>query len=149
MRLPVSPDVSLPRRCCHCQFFWNVGRKCRRQATGLPAICDCCESTYGNQCTSKSPKYINCNGLHPTSSKTCNQYLSEKKVLALKLFEKLTLSKASDHVLTCCIRPCITFASILTMRTSLPLTIQFFTGLPNSQPHTKAFLSEISLQQRC
>lgn len=57
-----------------------------------------------------------------------------KKKVTLKTIEKLTFSKARDRVLTLCIYPSITFASVITKRTSPPSTSQPQTGPLSSRP---------------
>lgn len=53
LRLLICSYRPLLQRFFYCQFFGHVGRNCRQQAEGFPAICERWGATHGPECTSK------------------------------------------------------------------------------------------------
>lgn len=80
VHLPVCPYLPLPCKCYHCFLGTWV-----KTADGKPVAY---LTRDDSECTADSPKCINCNGPHPASSKRCDRYLFDKKMVSLKTIDK-------------------------------------------------------------
>lgn len=125
--------MPISRKCFPCQFFEHLGQTCRRQAHGIPAICERCELIHDTQCIAKSSKCVNCSSSHLTSLKKYDRHLFKKVIVTLKTIEQLTFLEAHDCVLTRCVCPGVTFISILTRRFPQPTTNEFLTASRSSR----------------
>ena len=107
----VRPYIPLPRRCFYCHRFGHVTDTCRRKIKGEKKICHNCGQDEHGDCENNS-FCINCRGNHPSVSKKCDRYVMEKEILTVRAKEHTTYSEAKKKVLSQCIRPGVTFASV-------------------------------------
>ena len=114
----VRPYIPAPRRCYYCHRFGHVNDNCRRRLKGEEKICYNCGQEDHGECH-RTSYCINCQENHPSISKTCDRYILEKEILAFRSKEHVTYLEAKKNVLSQCIRPGITFASILKKSTSI------------------------------
>ena len=112
LRLQVKPYVPTPRRCYYCQKFGHVSNNCRRKIKGEKNICNICGQEDHGECNN-TPSCVNCRESHPSSSKKCDRYILEKEIQTVKTKDRISFVEAKNRVLSQCIRPGVTFASIL------------------------------------
>lgn len=127
----VRPYYPSPRRCYNCQRFGHVGKYCR-SSTALCVDCGL-PSHKGTECT-RSLTCVNCGGSHSASSKSCDCYLFEKELIALKIKERLSFREAKERAMEIYVRPGVTFSSVI--KKPLPTAI---VSIPNDtiEPTTK------------
>ena len=111
LRLHVRPYVPAPRRCFFCQKFGHVSNGCRRKLKGEKRTCDNCGQDDHGEC-SRPSLCINCGENHPASSKTCERFVLEREIQAVRAKENIPFSEARRQVLAQFIRPGVTFASV-------------------------------------
>lgn len=112
LRFPVRPYVPTPKRCYHCQRFGHVSDKCRLRLKNLPGTCFNCGQTAHGACD-KIPFCINCGESHPSSSRNCERYVLEREIQTVRAKEHISFSEAKQKVLSLCIRPGVTFSSVI------------------------------------
>ena len=108
----VKPYVPLPRRCFYCHRFGHINDNCRKRPKGEKKICHNCGKDEHGECEN-TPFCVNCRENHPSTSKTCDRYVLEKEILAVHSKEHITYSEAKRNVLSRCIRPGTTYASVM------------------------------------
>ena len=112
LRLQVRPYIPTPRRCFYCQKFGHISNSCRRKLKDEKKICNNCGQEEHGECT--VPSFcVNCAGNHPASSKTCDRFVLEQEIQAVKAKENIPFPEAKRMVLDQFIRPGVSFASVL------------------------------------
>lgn len=89
----VRPYIPNPKRCFNC---WKIGHYSSRCAS-LPLCKICSEIMHDGECTSP-PKCINCQGLHPSLSTSCNVYKKAVKIQELMTIQNLSFREASRRI---------------------------------------------------
>ena len=91
-----------PERCNNCHRLKHRTNRCRIKAT-----CSYCISTQHNrtQCTADAPKYMNCYGVHESTSRIRPKFQYEKNVCTLTTeqgisFVEARTQKESEHIRT-------------------------------------------------
>ncbi|GBL90252.1 hypothetical protein AVEN_105262-1, partial [Araneus ventricosus] len=90
LNIRVRPYIPYPLRCFKCQKFGHSQTACRGKQ-----ICSRCASgghSYSS-CQSK-PNCANCHQAHESASKSCPQWIEEKKIQEVRVKKKLTYSEA-------------------------------------------------------
>ena len=108
----VKPYVPVPRRCFYCHRFGHINDNCRKRLKGEKRICHNCGKDEHGECE-RTPFCVNCQENHPSVSKTCDRYVLEREILAVRSKEHITYPEAKRIVLSQCIRPGTTFASVI------------------------------------
>ena len=108
----VRPYIPAPKRCFYCHRFGHVNDNCRRRLKGDKKICYNCGQDEHGECE-RTSFCVNCRENHPSVSKTCDRYVLEREILAVRSKEHITYIEAKKRVLSQSIRPGITFASIM------------------------------------
>ena len=124
LRLQVRPYVPAPRRCYYCQRYGHVSNNCRRRIKGEKMICNTCGQEDHGECHN-APFCINCKESHPASSKKCDRYILEREIQTLRSKEQISFLEAKSKVLSQCIRPGVTFASVLNKSKKRTVTSAF------------------------
>ena len=93
----VRQYIPLPRRCYNCQRYGHSGAKCRREV----AVCTRCGGDLAGDHkpeTCRLPENCaNCQQPHSVTSKTCQKYLFEKEMLAIKTKGSRTIRPRTIH----------------------------------------------------
>ncbi|GFT05494.1 uncharacterized protein TNCV_3159941 [Trichonephila clavipes] len=86
----IRPYIPNPLRCFQCQRFGHSHTACRGQLT-----CSRC-ATVGHPSTdcTLEPKCVNCSQSHPSDSKLCSQWKTEKEIQIIKTNRNLTYLEA-------------------------------------------------------
>ncbi|GFV49499.1 uncharacterized protein TNCV_3736371 [Trichonephila clavipes] len=86
----IRPYVPNPLRCFKCQRFGHSHTACRGQLT-----CSRC-ATVGHPSTdcTLEPRCVNCSQSHPSDSKLCSQWKTEKEIQIIKTNRNLTYLEA-------------------------------------------------------
>ena len=108
----VKPYVPTPKRCFHCQRFGHVLAKCRSKLKDLRGTCFNCGQTAHGECN-KTPFCVNCGEGHPSSSRKCDSFILEQEIQAVRAKEHISFLEAKQKVLAQCIRPGISFATVV------------------------------------
>ena len=76
LQVRVDTYIPNPVRCFNCQRYGHFKTSCSR-----PATCEKCgeEGHSGDTCEG-SPRCVNCQGCHPSNSKTCPKWVQEKQI---------------------------------------------------------------------
>ncbi|XP_064462126.1 uncharacterized protein LOC135372450 [Ornithodoros turicata] len=92
----VRPYIPNPRRCFKCQRFGHHSQVCRGRL-----ICPKCAGD-GNDHTPESCKNtfrcVNCEGNHPSYSRSCPRFSDEKEILKIKTVQQLTYKAAKTQL---------------------------------------------------
>ncbi|XP_067685430.1 uncharacterized protein [Haliotis asinina] len=75
----VEVYVSNPLRCYKCQKFGHGSQSCRNAV-----VCQRCGDNHEDTNCQKDPRCANCDGSHPTFSKSCPVWQREAKIMKLK-----------------------------------------------------------------
>ena len=79
-------------RCFHCQRLGHIAAQCHNQK-----VCEFCAHTHGDHdmCVS-GVKCANCGGSHPSSSKTCVEYIRRYEALTKQHSEPIHISTTAS-----------------------------------------------------
>ncbi|XP_064461589.1 uncharacterized protein LOC135371469 [Ornithodoros turicata] len=92
----VRPYIPNPRRCFKCQRFVHHSQVCRGRL-----ICSKCAGD-GNDHNPESCKNtfrcVNCEGHHPSYSRSCPRFSDEKEILKIKTVQQLTYKAAKTQL---------------------------------------------------
>ncbi|XP_055691214.1 uncharacterized protein LOC129794488 [Lutzomyia longipalpis] len=87
--------IPAPFRCVICQKIGHTKKRCSSSAKHLCGFC--AQDYHGNeQCTSPA-KCVNCNGSHPSFSKTCPIYLEEREINAIRVTMRIPYNLARQE----------------------------------------------------
>ena len=88
MQVKVDVYIPNPLRCYSCQVFGHHENKCGRH----PVCCNCDEPEHcgPSGVRDKPAKCVNCSSDHPATSKQCQQWEKEKKILKIKFENNLS-----------------------------------------------------------
>ena len=88
--VPVRPFFPNPMRCFQCQKFGHIAPRCEGKNT-----CPRCgkDKHDGDKCTSE-PHCVNCEGTHPAYSRDCPVMKDERKIMEIKILERIPYSEA-------------------------------------------------------
>ena len=111
----VKQYIPRPRRCFYCQEFGHVLTSCRLKEQGKEALCVNCGKNAHGICQD-IPKCIHCGNSHPSSSKSCDIYIMEQEIQAVKVVERLSYAEARSKVMNKYIRPGVSFSSVVAAR---------------------------------
>ena len=110
LRVSVDPYIPNPLRCYACQVFGHHENKCHREE-----ICaNCGESKHSADETDckRPPKCVNCKEDHPTNSRQCQAWHTEKEILKVKYTRNISFPEARKIVETYTAAPGKSYASI-------------------------------------
>jgi hypothetical protein len=113
----VRQYVPLPRRCFNCQNYGHGSKHCRNKQSICPRCGEICSDAHEPVNCQKPIKCYHCKEPHLTSSRTCNKYLMEKEIIAVKTKEKISFREARQKVSQMFLKPGTTYSSILQNRT--------------------------------
>ncbi|XP_055932955.1 uncharacterized protein LOC129962977 [Argiope bruennichi] len=107
---PVKHFIPNPLRCFKCQKFGHTITACRGKQ-----ICARCSSSdhESNTCNSTEAKSYNCDGDHPSYSRSCPHYKLEKEILTVKITKNLSFPDARKIVADRTPKPNLSYASAL------------------------------------
>ena len=87
----------------------------RLKEQGKEAVCVNCSKTAHGICQD-IPKCIHCGNNHPSSSKSCDIFIMEQEIQAVKVVERLCYAEARSKVMNKYIRPGVSFSSVVAAR---------------------------------
>ena len=94
LNIRVNCFIPNPLRCFNCQKFGHGANRCRHKK--VCAKCGQQEHDFEN--CPNDPKCVNCGGPHPSSAKTCPQWLNEKEVQKHKSLNNCSFKEAREVV---------------------------------------------------
>ncbi|GFX27894.1 uncharacterized protein TNCV_3083171 [Trichonephila clavipes] len=86
LHCPVRPYIPNPLRCFQCQRFGHSKTTCR----GQPTCARCAEVGHDSADCKAREKCVNCKGDHPSYSRSCPTWSTEKEITALKIKNKIS-----------------------------------------------------------
>ncbi|GFU59108.1 uncharacterized protein TNCV_1920401 [Trichonephila clavipes] len=90
LRCSVRPYIPNPLRCFQYQRYGHSKPTCR----GKPTCARCGEGRHDSGECNGQEKCINCKGVHPTYSRSCNTWKLEKEIITVKIKNRLTYPEA-------------------------------------------------------
>lgn len=94
LRCPIRPYIPNPLRCFHCQRFGHSKAACR----GSMVCARCSIAGHESEGCSNTARCFNCNGDHPSFSKSCPKWQFEKEIQAVRAKQNLTYPEARKVV---------------------------------------------------
>ena len=89
IKAKVSPFVPSPLRCFRCQKFGHTSTNCSAKE-----VCrECGKDKHEGEC-SESPKCVNCEGEHSSTSKNCPKWKLEVEIQRIKTLDKCSFTEA-------------------------------------------------------
>ncbi|KYN19123.1 hypothetical protein ALC57_08549 [Trachymyrmex cornetzi] len=95
----VSPFIFRIKTCFNCYRIGHISKYCKRN----PRCRLCGQPPHGEETICErqdlSPKYINCNGDHLSTSSNCPLFIRQKNIQSLAAVENISLNEARKRVL--------------------------------------------------
>jgi hypothetical protein len=93
--IEVDAFIPNPMRCFRCQKFGHTADRCKRNIT-----CSvCAEEGHDDRGCTKTPKCVNCEGVHASNSKSCPVWQQERRVQEVRVQNKIPYFEAKKQVL--------------------------------------------------
>jgi hypothetical protein len=94
LRCPVRPYIPNPLRCFNCQRFGHSKVSCR----GKQTCARCGVAGHESETCEATSRCINCQGDHPSYSRSCSKWTTEKEIQTIKITQKISFIEARKLV---------------------------------------------------
>ncbi|KFM73191.1 putative RNA-directed DNA polymerase from transposon X-element, partial [Stegodyphus mimosarum] len=134
LHCPVRPYVPNPMRCFQCQWFGHSKDVCR----GTPTSARCSSVDHNSEGCNAEPLCVNCKGSHPSFSRSCPKWKSEKEIQ--RATKKISYTEAKRLLESTQPRPNLSFADAtksvrsIAIQTSLTTQTKPKSEIPQKTP---------------